>query len=181
MRLTMILIVTLTASSAALGQETIPLAPNFRIGPAPAEPCRGADLSVRHVSDDAAMGGQNLSDYAFRNNAASACTLKGYPSFELLNKAGKLMPRGRAINSRQLPGDEAAGAPELITLESGKEAVFRVYYNSGGAGHTGKPCPKSRKVKIAAPGTTRSFILDDEIQSCGKVQVSAIRKSMGVD
>jgi hypothetical protein len=125
------------------------------------------------------MGGQNLSDYAFRNNAPSACTLKGYPSFELLNKAGKLMPRGRAINSRQLPGDEAAGDPELITLDSGKEAVFRVYYNSGGAGHTGKPCPKSSKVRIAAPG--RSFILADQITSCGKVQVSAIKKSTVVD
>ena len=92
------------------------------------------------------------------------------------------MPRGQAVNSRQLPGDETAGPPDLITLESGKEAVFIVYYNSGGAGYLGKPCPTARKVRITAPETTRTFILNDQmISSCGKVQVSAMRKSTAVD
>jgi len=182
MRQSTILIMLLLAASAAAAQSVIPLAPGFHIGPQEVAPCRGADLSVRHVDDNAAMGGQNLSTYAFRNNAASPCSLKGYPRFELLNKTGKLMPRGVAVNSRQLPGDETAGPPESITVASGKEAVFIVYYNSGGAGYMGKPCPTARKVRITAPETTRTFILNDQmITSCAKVQVSAIRKSTGVD
>ena len=162
------------AASAAMGQESIKLAPNFSIGPRPVEPCRGEDLSVRHANDDAAMGGHLLTDYAFKNNSSSACTLKGYPRFELLTKSGQLLPKGRAINSRQLMGEDAPSIPQLVTIEAGKEAVFRVYTNNGGAGYTGG-CPTSRKVRISAPGTTRAFMLKEEIRSCQKVQVSAVR------
>ncbi len=139
-------------------------------------PCRGEDLSVRHVTDDAAMGGHNLIDYAFRNDSSSPCTLTGYPGFELLDKAGKVRPRARAINSRRLPGDETKEAPQLVTLEPGKEAGFRVYYNSGGAGYMGKPCPVSRKVRIVPPGSRRIFELREEIRSCRSVLISAVHK-----
>jgi len=172
-----VILVALFGAPAVLSQQNIKLVPGFRLG---LQTCRGADLSVRYVTNDSAMGGHNLRDYAFRNNSASTCTLTGYPRFELLNNAGKPLPRGRAINSTKLPGDETTGPPEEITLESGKEALFRVYYNSGGAGYTGKPCPKSRKVRITAPGTTQAFILKEEITSCQSVQVSPIRKSTGV-
>ena len=84
--------------------------------------CRGEDLSVRHVSEDAAMGGHDLIDYALRNNSSSPCTLKGYPRFELLDRSGKLRRRGRAVNSQLLPGAESKEAPQLITLEPGKES-----------------------------------------------------------
>src|SRR6185503_19132802 len=63
------------------------------IAPAPmtlrAALCRGVDLSVRHVSEDAAMGGENLIVYALRNNSSTPCTLRGYPRYELLDKRGK--------------------------------------------------------------------------------------------
>lgn len=170
-------IILLASASAVIAQNSIKLAPNFRIGPQPVSPCRSADLSVRHVNDDAAMGGHLLTDYAFKNNSSSACTLKGYPRFELLNKSGQLLAKGRAINSRKLMGDEAATAPQWVTIEAGKEAMFRVYTNNGGAGYTGKGCPTSRKVRIIAPGTTRAFMLKDEIRSCQKVQVSAVRSA----
>ena len=140
-------------------------------------PCRGEVLSVRHVSDDAAMGGHNLIDYAFKNNSSLPCTLQGYPRFELLDRFGKVPRHGRAINSRRLPSDETKEPLQLVTLEPGKEARFRVYYNSGGAGHMGKPCPLSRKVRIVPPGTRRSFVLREEIRSCRSVLVSAVRIS----
>jgi hypothetical protein len=165
-------IIFLASASAVTAQNSIKLVPNFRIGPAP---CRSADLSVRHVTDDAAMGGHLLTDYTFKNNSSSSCALKGYPGFELLNKSGGLLPKGRAINSRQLMGDEAQTPPQLIRIEPGKEATFRVYTNNGGAGYSGKGCPTSRKVRIIAPGTTRAFVLKEEIRSCQKVQVSAVR------
>ena len=139
--------------------------------------CRGKDLSVRHVTDDAAMGGHNLIDYAFKNNSSSLCTLLGYPRYELLDRSGKVRSHGRAINSQQLPGDETKEPPQLITLEPGKEAGFRIYYNSGGAGYMGKPCALSRRVRIVPPGTRRSFVLREEIRSCRSVLVSAARNS----
>jgi hypothetical protein len=129
------------------------------------------------VSEDTAMGGQNSIDYAFKNISLNACTLKGYPRYELLNKAGQLQPRGRASNSEQLPGDEARMRPQLVTIHPSEEAGFRVYYNSGGAGYVGKPCPVSRRVRIVAPGTTRVFVLRENIKSCSTVQVSAVRSS----
>jgi hypothetical protein len=141
-------------------------------------PCRGEVLSVRHVSDDAAMGGHNLIDYAFKNNSSSPCMLKGYPRFELLDKSGKVRRRGRALNSQHLPGDETKEPPQLIMLEPGKEAGFRVYFNNGGAGYVGKPCPLSRRVRIKAPGTRRSFELREQIRSCRSVLVSAVRNSL---
>ena len=140
-------------------------------------PCRGEDVSVRRVSEDAAMGGHNLIDYALRNNSLAPCTLIGYPRFELLDKAGKARRHGRAVNSQQLPGDETHEPPQLIALEPGKEAGFRAYYNSGGAGYMGKPCPLSRRVRIKAPGTRRSFELREEIRSCRGVLISAVRNS----
>jgi hypothetical protein len=139
--------------------------------------CRGEDLSVRHVTEDAAMGGHNLIDYAFKNNSSSPCTLSGYPRFELLDKAGRVRRHGRAINSQRLPGDETNQGPQLITLEPGKEAGFRVYYNNGGAGYMEKPCPLSGKVRIVPPGARRTFVLREEIRSCRSVLVSAVRVS----
>jgi hypothetical protein len=137
--------------------------------------CRGVDLSVRHVTDEAAMGGQRTIDYAFKNKSGTPCTMKGYPRFELLNKMGRASPSGRAINSQKLPGDQEKHPPELVTIAPGAEAWFRVYYNSGGAGYVGKPCRVSLKIRMVAPGTTRSFLLKEDITSCRMVEVSTVR------
>jgi hypothetical protein len=142
------------------------------------QPCRGADLSIRRVTEDAAMGGLNTIDHAFKNISSSSCTLVGYPRFELLDKSGQVRPRGRATNSRRMPGEETDHTPQVLMMLSGSEAGFRVYYNSGGAGYLGKPCPLSSKVRITAPGTTRRFTLREQIRSCGEVQVFAIRTQL---
>jgi hypothetical protein len=164
------------ASSLAIGQTNFEATAYARSAAVGAfAPCRGEYLSVRHVSDDAAMGGHNLIDYALRNTSSSPCMLIGYPRYELLDKSGKVRQAGRAINTPQLPGDDTKQTPQLITLEPGKEAGFRVYYNTGGAGYMGTPCPLSRKVRIRAPGTIRSFLLREEIRSCRSVLVSAVR------
>jgi hypothetical protein len=176
MRVAILLTLLAAASSVAAGQPKIDEIAYLNSAIVDASvPCRGEDLSVRHVADDAAMGGHHLIDYAFRNKSASPCTLKGYPRYELLDRSGKVRRGGRAINSQQLPGDETNEPPQLVTLEPGKEAGFRVYYNNGGAGYTGRPCPLSRRVRIKAPGTSRSFVLREEIRSCRSVLVSSVR------
>jgi hypothetical protein len=121
------------------------------------------------------MGGQSIIEYALRNNSSTPCTLKGYPLYQLLDRSGRLRPRGRAVNSQQMPGDEEKHPPQVVAIGPGTEAWFRVHYNSGGAGYTGKPCPVSLKVRIIAPGTTRAFELKEDITSCRTVEVSAVR------
>ena len=178
MRRTFLLLVVIAASSAtALGQPD----PRSKMYKGPVRiplSCRDQDLSVRHVTDDAAMGGQRTIEYAFKNKSSSPCTLIGYPHFELLDESGTVRPRGRAINSEQPPGEDAKQIPKLVTIAPGEDAGFRVYYNSGGAGYLGKPCPRSRKVRITAPGTTRHFVLRERITSCREVQVSAVGRDL---
>jgi hypothetical protein len=179
MRVVILLTLLAAASSVAADQKNTKDTAYIRSANVGAlVPCRGEELSVRRVSDDAAMGGHDLIDYALRNNSSSPCTLKGFPRYELLDRSGKVRRRGRAINSQQLPGDDKKEPPQLITLEPGKEAGFRVYYNSGGAGHIGKPCPVSRKIRITAPGTTRHFVRREEIRLCFGLAVSAVRKAL---
>src|SRR5260370_23518341 len=124
---------------------------------APSAPCRGEDLTVRHVTDDAAMGGHNTIEYAFANNSSTPCTLKGYPRFELLDKSGKVRPDGRAIDSQQLPGDETRQPPRLVILAPRREALFHAYYNNSGAGYIGPPYALERRVRIRGPVTWKRF------------------------
>jgi Protein of unknown function (DUF4232) len=175
MRIAILLTLIAVVSSVAAGQPNSKAAAYVHSLFAP---CRREELSVRHVSDDAAMGGHNLIDYAFKNNSSSPCTLIGYSRFELLDRSGKVRRGGRAINSQQLPGDDKKEPPQLVTLEPGKEAIFRVYYNNGGAGHMGKPCPVSHKIRITAPGTTRHFVRREEIRLCFGLTVSAVGNAL---
>jgi hypothetical protein len=141
--------------------------------------CRENQLLVRHVSEDAAMGGVRTIDYVFTNSSSSPCTMKGYPRFEVLNKSGRLVRGGRAAKGLTMMGDDARRPLRLVTIEPGKTATFVVYYNAGGAGYMGKPCPIYRKVRITAPGTKRGFVLRDELTLCGRLEVSPVRAPSG--
>ena len=174
MRRTIILLALFAAACCTAMSQ--PRQMNYSVQLVPVAPC-GADLSVRHVTDDAAMGGHNTIEYAFKNNSSSPCTLDGYPRFELLDKSGRVRRGGRAVKTERLPGEETKRPPQLVTLDPGKEAWFSVYYNNGGAGYVGKPCPFSRKVRITAPGAVRRFVLRESIRSCRAVEVSSVRGS----
>jgi hypothetical protein len=136
--------------------------------------CLENQLSVRHVSEDAAMGGVRTIDYIFKNTSSSPCTLSGYPRFEVLNRSGRVVRGGRAARGLTRMGDDARTRPRLVTIEPGKAARFLVYYNAGGAGYMGKPCPIYRQVRITAPGTRRGFVLREELQLCGRLEVSPV-------
>lgn len=136
-------------------------------------PCRYNQLSVRHVSDDAAMGGGRSVGYAFKNTSTSPCRLEGYPRFEVLNGTGRLVRGGRAADGLKMLGDEAKAPPNPVTLVPGEEAAFLVYYNAGGAGRM-RRCPTYGKVRITAPGAGRGFILRESLRLCGDLQVSPV-------
>ena len=114
------------------------------------------------------MGGVRTTPYIFTNVSSSMCTLDGYPALELLNQRGAVIRRATKQKS-----DEPNAA---ATLEPGKTAWFNLNYNSGGAGHMGKPCPTYQKVRVTAPRVARPFVVRSEIQTCAKTdfEVSSI-------
>lgn len=136
--------------------------------------CLDNQLSVSHVSEEAAMGGVRTTTYAFANTSSEPCALKGYPRFEALSNSGRPVRGGRAANGLTMMGDEFQKPPQEVTIEPGKRAMFLIYYNAGGAGHLGKPCPTYRKVRITAPGSKRAFVLREDMQLCGRLQVSPV-------
>jgi len=131
-------------------------------------PCVREDLRIKEGETDAAMGGVRMTPYIFTNVSSSACTLDGYPALELLNQRGAVIRRA----TRQKLDEPNAAA----TLEPGKTAWFNLNYNSGGAGHMGKPCPTYQKVRVTAPRVARPFVVRSDIQTCAKTdfEVSSI-------
>ena len=134
-----------------------------------ARKCVREDLRIKEGETDAAMGGVRGTPYIFTNISSSACMLNGYPALELLNQKGVVVRRATKQKS-----DEPK---TTVILDPGKTAWFNLDYNSGGAGHMGKPCPTYPKLKIVAPGTTRAFVLRSGVQSCPRtdLQVSSIQ------
>ena len=134
--------------------------------------CRRENLSVKEGETDAAMGGVRVTPYVFTSISSSACSLSGYPKLELLNGKGRIVRRARRQHS-----DTTA---EAVTIESGKTAWFNLYYNSGGTGHVGRPCPTYPKLRIIAPGITRPFVVRSQITSCARSEfdVSSIHPGM---
>lgn len=109
----------------------------------------------------------------FKNISISLCTLQGYPRFEVLNSAGRLVRGGRAADGLKMLGDEAEAPPNSVTLRPGAEAAFLVYYNAGGAGRV-RLCPTYGKVRITAPGTGRGFVLRESLRLCRDLRVSPV-------
>src|SRR4051812_19779033 len=126
--------------------------------------CRDAQLSVRHVGEDAAMGGRRSIEYAFTNISTLTCALRGFPRFEVLSRSGRIVRRGRAAENWS-----------MVAIEPGKTATFSVSYNAGGAGRVGRPCPTYPRVRIIPPGNNRGVVLREALQLCGEVEVSPVR------
>jgi hypothetical protein len=174
MRRTILLLMLIAAaSSLALGQANVNNSGQNHKSRATTQ-CLRESLSVKEGETDAAMGGVRSVPFTFTNKSSAPCTLKGYPRFEVLSSKGRTVRR--AVDKEELPGVNAQ-KPQLVTIEPGQTAWFGIYYNSGGAGHIGKPCPTYQKIKITAPGTTRAFVLRSDIQPCRGVQieVSSVR------
>lgn len=133
--------------------------------PAPqsnAQPCAREALSIKEGETDAAMGGVRRTPFVLTNVSKAACTLEGYPSIQLLNKAGAVVKRA----AKQKSEDPITAA----TVEPGKSAWFALNFNSGGAGYMGPPCPTYRQLRITTPGAKSPITLKTEIQTCAGSQ-----------
>jgi hypothetical protein len=170
--LAVITFATVTSQLTVLGKVILPdtvTLKSFELGQSNAQPCAREDLSIKEGETDAAMGGVRQTPFVLTNVSKAPCTSNGYPSLELLNKAGALVKRATRQKSDD-PINQAA-------LEPGKTAWFALNFNAGGAGYVGKPCPTYRQIRITTPGATRPFVLRSEIQTCAKTdfEVTAIQ------
>jgi len=134
--------------------------------------CVREDLSMKEGETNAAMGGVRETPYIFTNISSSACTLVGYPELELLNQKSLVVRRA----TKQKSDEESAS----VTLDPGKTAWFNLNYNSGGAGHMGRPCPSYQKVRVTAPRIARPFVLRTSIQTCPKTDFDVTSINAGM-
>jgi hypothetical protein len=154
------------------GGSSVTLSQTKSMASAAAAPCNAARLKVTHGEADRAMGGVNVENYTITNTGASPCSLRGFPSVQLLDAHGR--PRHAAKASNDLAGLTMQPS-QTVTLAANGPAWFGVFFNSGGAGRVGPPCPTFRKVRLTLPHTKHPFVLSDEIEYCADLQVSAIQ------
>lgn len=129
------------------------------------ETCQGANLSIRYVDGDAAMGGARGIYYAFKNNGSGPCTLDGVPRVQLLNRRNQVVYANRV---------KYADEHSVVKLSPGQEAFLEIDYRSTGAGNPGMHCLSVQRFKIKPPGTNRWFVRREGIDLCGDVDVRAI-------
>lgn len=137
------------------------------------KPCQPHELQVQRVSEDAAMGGVRRIDYAFIHPSAGACTLSGYPRFEVLRAATGPHRHRTAATAQKLATDRQPLTK--VRLDPDHSALFSVHYNAGGAGYTGKPCPVFQAIRISPPGSREGWSLQEPLTLCRGLRVSAVR------
>lgn len=116
--------------------------------------CRTAQLRLSQ-SGGGAAGGSSEVIYTFRNTAAGACVLRGWPSVRLKSPRGKLMP---VRTSHAL-----ALRPHRVELGPGARASFGVVDSYGGYAPL---CPSSHTVGITPPGDSASVWLTSSLADC---------------
>jgi Protein of unknown function (DUF4232) len=139
--------------------------------------CTGQNLKVTKGQDDADMGGKRYGSFIFENVSGRPCSMRGFAKFAALNARGRVMRSVGIEYTNDYPnGDQDAGKkPQRITIAAGDKAWFQIYYNDGMALDHKKPFPKVSRVRITAPGTTRSFVLRSRFTTCCGIQVGSVR------
>jgi len=145
--------------------------------PAPVVQNKCAKLKMAAGEEDADMGGKRYQKFIFTNMSDQPCTLRGFPTFVVLNKAGQALANGKAKYSNEYPNGlaESDRKPVAVTLEPGKTAWFQIYYNDGMALDHKGPYPKAYKFLITAPKGDKAFVTRTDIQPCCGITVGSIR------
>ncbi|MFT3743286.1 MAG: DUF4232 domain-containing protein [Pyrinomonadaceae bacterium] len=134
-------------------------------------------LKMTPGEEDADMGGKRYQKFVFENLSDKPCTLRGFPTFVVLNKSGKALANGKAKYSNDFPNgpDAEHMKPAAVTLEPGKTAWFQIYYNDGMALDHKKPYPKAYKFLITAPKGDKAFVMKTDIEPCCGITVGSVR------
>jgi hypothetical protein len=148
-----------------------------------AEPCTGEQLSVSELAATL-NGSYRIVKLAFENHGMAQCKLGGYPEIALLDVDArsigniaieKISSATLTAELSQAPVQNAGiqTMPEVV-LAPRSIAVFQVGWTSGPG------CPTVASIKIAAPGTSRSFAVNRPLTVCaGHIQITALRTDQG--
>jgi hypothetical protein len=140
------------------------------IDPTLAEPCNGAQLSA-YESGASVNGEQRQVRVSLVNHASTACKLSGIPSVSLMASDGTPMAQVVVEHGAGV-AEVAAGSAEpdaVVVLPARGESEFTITWT------TGASCPQVASIAVAAPGTTRSYLVPHPLAVCGdRITVSAV-------
>jgi hypothetical protein len=131
----------------------------FAAGGASGEPrtvaasCSASELSAVYVNTTGAMGSRDA-EYGFKNTGARQCTLRGYPTVQMLTSAG-----AKLSTSLSHAATGAMGITlKSVSLAHGAVAYFDLHYASQTGFGTLK-CPSSAALRLTAPGEMAGSVL----------------------
>ncbi len=139
-------------------------------------------LSVEEIAGDA-NGVFRSVKLAFMNRGAMPCKLGGYPSVALVDAQGENIGSisMEKVTSTQVlaelsstrPAASSGPAPS-VTLMPHEVAAFQVVWT------TGPECARVARILVTAPGTRRSFSINQPLRICtGRIQVTELKLDEG--
>jgi len=147
-----------------------------------AGPCDPDVLSVEEIAGDA-NGAFRSVKLAFMNRGAMPCKLGGYPTVALVDAQGvsvgsvsveKVGTMQVLAEFQKAKADDAMGPAPSVTLMPHAVAAFQVVWS------TGLECPRVSRIQVTAPGTRRSFSINQPLRICtGRIQVTELRLDEG--
>lgn len=144
--------------------------------PAALTACRSGDLTLTRLSEDAGAGQRHIV-YAFTNNAAAACTLKGYATASWFDADGAALA-GVTVTQSDAQMASSSGPPSEVALAPKGRAVFHVSYT--GIQATDKPCVASKRLRATPPGNTQAIEIDDVVTPCtDRITLGPVRADPG--
>lgn len=143
-------------------------------GPAPAAPCRAAQLALVSHSGDAGAGNRRAV-LAVQNTGAQPCSLTGYPGVVLRDRQGRDLT---AIRSEPAPRGASEGAqPSPVNLPAQGRAFFDIAWTVVADETKGqRACPAATGLRMTAPGDPTALPLSLSLSPCGgRIRVSPFR------
>jgi len=152
---------TSSSSSSSTSSSIVPLAR-----------CTGAGLSGRVASSTGAAGTVEMS-ILVSNLGATACSMLGYPSIDLLNANGQPIATTPVEGHASFSVTSANAAPRLQRLPASGTVRFMLQYSDVPAG-TETSCLEAAKILVSVPPSATSFLVGAQLTPCdnGSVYLS---------
>ena len=173
-------VIAMIASGLVFGSNPVANAKTIAIVPT----CQSSQLTVEHGRVGAAMGHIGITAAGFKNISKSACTLRGYPSLQMLDS------NGRRIATHMRRGASASVpfiAIKVVMLRPGGVAKFDLGY-ANQTGYGSASCPTSARVTITPPNNLKLINARWHLQPyggstiaklrCGEITVSPVYTAM---
>jgi hypothetical protein len=128
-------------------------------------------LRVQKTSEDGAAGHIHFV-VAVTNGSATACTLSGYPTFEMLDQGGKILPIRVTHSDVSFP----SSPPHKVLLAPRASASFDVGYSHVPVDPE-TSCPSASALLIRVTTEGKGLLLSQSMDPCnhGTVATSALK------